>query len=65
MEKFKKAIMCAVFGYAKAYAENEGAPLLGFILCRQYRTVDGRMVDRLHLKYLFVEDTGSGYFSSH
>ena len=24
-EKFKKAIMCAVFGYSKAYAENEGA----------------------------------------
>ena len=25
-KKFKKAVMCAVFGYAKAYAENEGAP---------------------------------------
>ena len=25
-KKFKKAVMCAVFGYSKAYAENEGAP---------------------------------------
>jgi hypothetical protein len=25
--KFKKAAMCAVFGYANAYAENKGAPL--------------------------------------
>ena len=25
-KKFKKAIMCAVFGYSKAYVENEGAP---------------------------------------
>jgi hypothetical protein len=24
--------------------------VLGFILCRRYRTVDGRTVDRLHLE---------------
>jgi hypothetical protein len=25
-KRFKKAVMSAVFGYAKAYAENKGAP---------------------------------------
>ena len=39
--------------------------VLGFKLCRRYRTVDGRTVDRLHLEVFFVEDTGSGYFPSH
>ncbi len=24
-KKFKKALMCAVFGYSKAYGENKGA----------------------------------------
>ncbi len=26
-KRFKKAVMCAVFGYSKAYVENKGAPL--------------------------------------